>query len=51
MRSPSVKDKIKALNDPLGAAVSREEYVDLEMFTYLGSDIHVSEDSSYKVSR
>uniref|UniRef100_A0A3B3TD90 Reverse transcriptase domain-containing protein n=1 Tax=Paramormyrops kingsleyae TaxID=1676925 RepID=A0A3B3TD90_9TELE len=51
-----IKTKIQAFNDFLGTAISNVSVcgggVDLvKRFTYLGSDIHVSGDSSYEVSR
>ncbi|KAG2461630.1 YSM6 protein, partial [Polypterus senegalus] len=56
LRVSWIKTKILTSNDVLGTAISSVsvclESVDLvERFTYLGSDIHVSGDSLYKVSR
>ncbi|KAG2458712.1 AATF protein, partial [Polypterus senegalus] len=56
LRVSWIKNKIQVFNDLLGTTISSRsvcrESVDLvKWFTYLGSDIHVSGDSSYEVSR
>uniref|UniRef100_A0A3B3R059 Reverse transcriptase domain-containing protein n=1 Tax=Paramormyrops kingsleyae TaxID=1676925 RepID=A0A3B3R059_9TELE len=56
LRVSWIKTKIQAFNDFLGTAISRvsvcgENVSLVERYTYLGSDIHVSGDSSYEVSR